>query len=263
MIVMMIISVKFKIDGKAYYFQNEFEDIVKDDYVLVETEKGIQLGKVYEINIDKDNIKINNELKKVVKKATKKDYDLYLKNLSEAATILVETRKKIEKDEIPMRLIDAMYTFDKKQLIFNFVADERVDFRDLVKYLAAKYKTHIELHQIGVRDKAKEIGGLGQCGRILCCKKFKNSMDGISINMAKNQNISLNPSKINGCCGRLLCCLSYEDEAYSELREKLPKINEIINVDGKKCKVIKVDLLKKQVTVNFDDEEKVVDYNDK
>lgn len=261
MIVIMIISVKFKIDGKAYYFENEFEDIVKDDYVLVETEKGIQLGKVNETHINKDNIKINNELKKVVKKASKKDYDLYLKNLSEADNILAETRKKIEKDEIPMRLIDAMYTFDKKQLIFNFVADERVDFRDLVKYLAAKYKTHIELHQIGVRDKAKEIGGLGQCGRILCCKKFKNSMDGISINMAKNQNISLNPSKINGCCGRLLCCLSYEDEAYSELREKLPKINDIINVDGKKCKVTKVDLLKKQVTVNIDNEEKVVDYN--
>ena len=162
-----------------------------------------------------------------------------------------------------MRLIDAMYTFDKKQLILNFVADERVDFRDLVKYLAAKYKTHIELHQMGVRDKAKEIGGIGQCGRILCCKKFKNSMDGISINMAKNQNISLNPSKINGCCGRLLCCLSYEDELYSELREELPKINDIIDVDGKKGKIIKVDLIKKQVSVMVDEEEKVVDYNDK
>ena len=261
--MMKVVSVKFKTDGKAYFFENEFDDIIKNDYVLVETEKGIQLGKIFDDNIDVNILKINNELKKVVKKATKKDYDKYLKNMSDAENVLFETRKKIEEEEIPMRLIDAMYTFDKKQLILNFVADERVDFRDLVKYLAAKYKTHIELHQMGVRDKAKEIGGIGQCGRILCCKKFKNSMDGISINMAKNQNISLNPSKINGCCGRLLCCLSYEDELYCELREELPKVNDIIDVDGKKGKVTKVDLLKKQVSVIIDEEEKVVDFNDK
>lgn len=258
---MNLVSVKFKVDGKAYYFENEFDDILKDDYVLVETEKGIQLGRVAEVNINSNDLKLDIEFKKVVKKASKKDYDLYLKNLKEADIILADTRKKIEKDEIPMRLIDAMYTFDKKQLIFNFVADERIDFRELVKYLAAKYKTHIELHQMGVRDKAKEIGGLGQCGMTLCCKRFKNNMDGISINMAKNQNISLNPSKINGCCGRLLCCLSYEDELYSCLREELPKINEIVEVEGEKGKVIKVDLLKKQVTVLLDSEEKVVDYN--
>lgn len=258
---MSIVSVKFKTDGKDYYFENDIDNIEKDDYVLVETEKGIQLGKIVDSNLEPNNL--TKELKKVVKKATKKDYDLYLKNVKDAEKILIDTRKKIEQEEIPMRLIDAMYTFDKKQLIFNFVADERVDFRDLVKYLASKYKTHIELHQIGVRDKAKEIGGIGQCGRMLCCKKFKSSMDGISINMAKNQNISLNPSKINGNCGRLLCCLSYEDELYSELKKELPKINDVIEVDNKKGKVIKVDLLKKQVLVNIDDEEKVVDYSDK
>lgn len=258
---MSIVSVKFKTDGKDYYFENDIDNIEKDDYVLVETEKGIQLGKIVDSNLELDNL--TKELKKVLKKATKKDYDLYLKNVKDAEKILIDTRKKIEQEEIPMRLIDAMYTFDKKQLIFNFVADERVDFRDLVKYLASKYKTHIELHQIGVRDKAKEIGGIGQCGRMLCCKKFKSSMDGISINMAKNQNISLNPSKINGNCGRLLCCLSYEDELYSELKKELPKINDVIEVDNKKGKVIKVDLLKKQVLVNIEDEEKVVDYSDK
>jgi len=260
---MNIVSIKFKVDGKAYYFENNVDDIEVEDYVLVETEKGIQLGKVFELNIDSSKLNNKIELKKVVKKATKKDYDLYLKNLKEADKILLETRKKVEEDEIPMRLIDAMFTFDKKQLIFNFVADERVDFRDLVKYLAAKYKTHIELHQIGVRDKAKEIGGIGQCGRMLCCKKFKNNMDGISINMAKNQNISLNPSKINGCCGRLLCCLSYEDDLYSELRETLPKVNDIITVDGEKGKVTKVDLLNKKINVLIDGEDKVVDYSDK
>lgn len=258
---MNLIAVKFKTDGKSYYFDSNELELAKDEYVLVETEKGVQLGKVSEINIDNDRLKLNKELKKVIKKANKKDYDTYLKNLKDAEIVLLETRKKIEQKQIPMRLIDAMYTFDKKQLIFNFVADERVDFRHLVKYLAAKYKTHIELHQIGVRDKAKEIGGIGQCGMSLCCKTFKNNMDGISINMAKNQSISLNPSKINGCCGRLLCCLSYEDETYTELKDELPKINEELNIDGNLCKVIKVDLFRKKVTVNVNGEEKVVDYN--
>lgn len=258
---MNLIAVKFKTDGKSYYFDSNELELAKDEYVLVETEKGVQLGKVSEINIDNDRLKLNKELKKVKKKANKKDYDTYLKNLKDAEIVLLETRKKIEEEQIPMRLIDAMYTFDKKQLIFNFVADERIDFRDLVKYLAAKYKTHIELHQIGVRDKAKEIGGIGQCGMSLCCKTFKNNMDGISINMAKNQSISLNPSKINGCCGRLLCCLSYEDETYTELKNELPKINEELNIDGNLCKVTKVDLFRKKVTVNVNGEEKVVDYN--
>lgn len=258
---MNLVAVKFKVDGKSYYFDSNELELEKDDYVLVETEKGVQLGKVSEIGISCDKLGLNKEIKKVIKKATKKDYDAYLKNLKDAEIILMETRKKIDQDEIPMRLVDAMFTFDKKQLIFNFVADERIDFRDLVKYLAAKYKTHIELHQIGVRDKAKEIGGIGQCGMSLCCKTFKSNMDGISINMAKNQSISLNPSKINGCCGRLLCCLSYEDETYSELKKELPKVNEEINIDGKVGKVQKVDLLRKKVFVDVDGEEKVVDYN--
>lgn len=258
---MNLVAIKFKSDGKSYYFDSNDLELEKNEYVLVETEKGVQLGIVSDINIDTEKLNLNKELKKVIKKASKSDYDLYLKNLKEAEIVLIETRKKIEKEQIPMRLIDAMYTFDKKQLILNFVADERIDFRDLVKYLAAKYKTHIELHQMGVRDKAKEIGGIGQCGMPLCCKTFKGNMDGISINMAKNQSISLNPSKINGCCGRLLCCLSYEDEVYTELKKELPKINEEIEINGSLGKVIKVDLLKKSVVVDIDGEEKVVDYN--
>lgn len=260
---MSIVSVKFKKDGRSYYFDDNNIELAKDDYVLVETEKGVQLGIINDVGLNESEIDLKTELKSVHKKATNKDYDDYLKNLKDASIVLEETKKKIEKEDIPMRLIDAMYTFDKKQLIFNFVADDRVDFRDLVKYLAAKYKTHIELHQIGVRDKAREIGGIGQCGRPLCCRAFKDSIDGISINMAKNQNISLNPSKINGCCGRLLCCLSYEDELYSNLRDELPKINEEVKIDGKKCKVTKLDILKKQVTVDDDGEEKVVDYSGK
>ena len=258
---MNLVAIRFKSDGKSYYFDSNELELEKNEYVLVETEKGVQLGIVSEINIDTEKLNLNKELKKVIKKASKSDYDLYLKNVKDAEIVLLETRKKIEKEQIPMRLVDAMYTFDKKQLILNFVADERIDFRDLVKYLAAKYKTHIELHQMGVRDKAKEIGGIGQCGMPLCCKTFKSNMDGISINMAKNQSISLNPSKINGCCGRLLCCLSYEDEVYTELKKELPKINEEIEINGSLGKVIKVDLLKKSVVVDIDGEEKVVDYN--
>lgn len=260
---MSIVSIKFKKDGRGYYFDDNDIVLSKDDYVLVETDKGIQLGIVSDINIDIDTGKLKNEIKKIEKKATKKDYDFYLKNLKDANIVFEETKKKILDDDIPMKLIDAMYTFDKKQLIFNFTADDRVDFRDLVKYLASKYKTHIELHQVGVRDKAREIGGIGPCGLPFCCKTFKNSMDGISINMAKNQNISLNPSKINGCCGRLLCCLSYEDDNYTCMRKKLPKIGSEIDIDGTNGKVTKIDVLDQKVYVNVDGEEKVVDYNDK
>lgn len=260
---MSIVSIKFKKDGRGYYFDDNDIVLSKDDYVLVETDKGIQLGIVSDINIDIDTGKLKNEIKKIEKKATKKDYDFYLKNLKDANIVFEETKKKILDDDIPMKLIDAMYTFDKKQLIFNFTADDRVDFRDLVKYLASKYKTHIELHQVGVRDKAREIGGIGPCGLPFCCKTFKNSMDGISINMAKNQNISLNPNKINGCCGRLLCCLSYEDDNYTCMRKKLPKIGSEIDIDGINGKVTKIDVLDQKVYVNVDGEEKVVDYNDK
>lgn len=264
---MNLVAVKFKVDGKSYYFDSDKLELEKDEYVLVETEKGVQLGKVSEIGISCDKLGLNKEIKKVIKKATKKDYDAYLKNLKDAEIILMETRKKIDQDEIPMRLVDAMFTFDKKQLIFNFVADERIDFRDLVKYLAAKYKTHIELHQIGVRDKAKEIGGIGQCGMPLCCKTFKSNMDGISINMAKNQSISLNPSKINGCCGRLLCCLSYEDETYTYYKKGLPTLGDKYTYNNIVCKVIEVDILKRKIKIENQEnnilEEVYIDANNK
>ena len=155
-----------------------------------------------------------------------------------------------------MRLLDATFTLDRKQLTFNFIADERVDFRNLVKDIAAKYKTRIELHQMGVRDKSKEIGGLGQCGRELCCSKFLNGMETISINMAKNQNIALNPSKINGACGRLLCCLAYEDEVYSEHRKGLPKMGSIVKTDDGEGKVVALDVLNKKYTVNINGDKK-------
>ena len=260
---MNVVSIKFKKDGKGYYFDSKDFELKIDDYVLVETEKGIQFGTVSEINIDFDSLKLKTGLKEVIKKATKKDYDIYLKNLKEANDVVLYTKKLVEDEDMQMRIVDASYTFDKKHLIINFIADERIDFRDLVKNLASKYRTHIELHQMGVRDKAKEIGGIGQCGFSLCCSSFKSCMDGISINMAKNQNISLNPSKINGCCGRLLCCLSYEDEVYAELKQELPKINDEIKVEDEVVKVVKLDVLRKIVTVDINGELKEVVLSDK
>ena len=153
-----------------------------------------------------------------------------------------------------MRILDANFTLDRKQLTFNFIADERIDFRNLVKEIASKYKTRIELHQMGVRDKSKEIGGLGQCGRSLCCASFLSGLETISINMAKNQNISLNPTKINGACGRLLCCLAYEDEVYSCHRSELPKVGQIIKTPAGEGKVVSLDVLNKKYTVNIDGE---------
>ena len=254
---MKMVSVKFKKDGKLYFFDSGDFELFKEDYVLVDTDKGIQFGIVYDVVNEYNTEK---ELKRVIRKADDNDYHTYLNNLKESSIVLKDLKRKIETDNIIMYVVDANYSFDKKHLIINFVADERIDFRDLVKYLAAKYKTHIELHQLGVRDKAKEIGGIGQCGRILCCKSFKNNMDGISINMAKNQNLSLSPSKINGCCGRLLCCLSYENQIYSILKKEMPKINDLVKIDGKDLKVLKVDILRKKIVVDNDGQEVEIDY---
>ena len=161
----------------------------------------------------------------------------------------------VEKEKLNMKLYEASYTFDKKKLIFKFIADERVDFRELAKLLASKYKTRIELRQIGVRDKAKEIGGLGPCGRPLCCSDFLTNFDSVSINMAKNQGIALNPTKINGSCGRLLCCLGYEDDVYSEYKKELPKIGQTVTHNGKTGKVFELNILKRSYKVKTPDSE--------
>ena len=157
-----------------------------------------------------------------------------------------------------MKIIDASYTFDRKQLLFNFLADERIDFRELAKRLAAIYKTRIELRQIGIRDKAKEIGGIGPCGRFLCCNSFLTDLNSVTINMAKNQALALNPTKINGVCGRLLCCLSYEDETYTELKKGLPSIGDEYIQNGKSYKVTDIDILKRKITIANDTSKEVV-----
>lgn len=248
---MNICGVKFKENGKIYNFFYDDIEIEVDDYVVVETEKGQQYGKVAEKNISSSF----KELKNVLRKATEDDYNQYLKNISDSKKALQDAKLISKELGLEMQFIDSSYTFDRKQLLFNFVADERVDFRELVKRLAGKFKTRIELHQVGVRDKAKEIGGIGQCGRGLCCATFLNNIDTISINMAKNQNIALNPSKINGACGRLLCCLSYEDSQYTDCRKNLPHFGEKIKHENKMLKVISIDILNQSYKLDNNGEE--------
>lgn len=251
-------SICFKQNGKNYIFSSNKKYDVGTN-VIVETEKGVQFGRIVkiidikEIKIDKDNIK------EIIRESTDEDYQQYLNNLKDAANALEFAKNIIIKENINMRLLDSYFTFDRSQLIFNFISDERIDFRELVKKIAGKYKTRIELHQIGVRDKSKIIGGIGSCGKELCCSKFLNGIETISINMAKNQNISLNPNKINGLCGRLLCCLSYEDDTYSEYRGYLPKIGEYVKTVHGKGKVTSIDILNRKYKVNVDGEEFEID----
>ncbi len=260
---MNIVGIKFKGNGKIYCFKNEGLELKSDMHVVVETEKGEQLGKVVNVdmtpskNIDKDT------MKSVLRIATDKDNSTFEKNLMEAKEALNYIRELVKKENIDMSVSDSSYTLDKKQLTFNFIADQRVDFRELVKELAAKFKTRIELHQMGARDKAKSVGGLGPCGRPLCCGSFLSNMETISINMAKNQNLVLNPTKINGACGRLLCCLAYEDNVYTDHRCKLPQQGSIITTEDGKGKVTSLDVLNLKYTVDIDGDNKEYEYKEK
>lgn len=253
---MKISGVKFKDSGKTYYFINPDLKLGKNVTVIVDTEKGEQFAKVVDVEIRPNKKMDIDNMKSIIRISTKKDYNTYLRNLKDATQALEFAKRVIKEKGLEMRLIDAAFTLDRKQLSFNFIADERIDFRGIVKEIAAKYKTRIELHQIGVRDKSKEIGGLGQCGRELCCAKFLNGMETISINMAKNQGIALNPTKINGACGRLLCCLAYEDEVYCVHRGLLPKIGQVIKTPDGEGRVISVDVLNKKYVVNIKEEKK-------
>lgn len=247
-----IYGITLKAEGKIYYFNGEDLEIEVGSYVVVETEKGIQIGKVAnKVDINKINISVE-DMKKIVRVSTDEDYDVYLKNLAEAEKCLVKAREFVKELGLQMNILDASYTLDKKQLLFNFIADERVDFRELAKKLAGVYKTRIELRQIGARDKARTICGLGHCGRTLCCSTFLNHIDSVTMNMAKNQNIALNPSKINGLCGRLLCCLTYEDDEYIRCGKGMPSVGQTVKVDNEKGKVISVDILNRKYKVNVD-----------
>jgi len=245
---MQVIGVILKTNGKTYLYDSNNLKLKIDDEVIVESEKSSQFAIVTKLDVkDYDKTLV---LKKVIRIATKKDKEINNKNKKDSKEALETCLKLIKKYNLDMNLLDADYTFDRKQLMFQFTSDNRVDFRDLAKELASIYKTRIELRQIGVRDKAKCVGGIGVCGRELCCKKFLHDMDSVSINMAKNQNLALNPNKINGSCGRLLCCLKYEDKDYSKAKKGLPKIGDSIQTEKGEGKVISVMICERKCMVD-------------
>jgi len=248
-----VVGVKFDSANRLYYFETNSLNLKKGNKVVVETEKGIQFGTV---STDKKNIEekdLSTPLKKVLRVATEDDIKQNRRNEEIGKKALEDAKKISDKLELNMNFIGAYFTLDKNQLIYNFVADERVDFRELAKRLAAIYKTRIELRQIGVRDKAKEVGGLGPCGRFLCCNSFLTDFNSVSINMAKNQYIALNPTKINGICGRLLCCLNYEDDQYTEMKKDFPEIGVHLKKGTVSGKVVSHNLFKRTYTVECSD----------
>lgn len=256
---MKIYGLIYHDNGKIYNFKSD-KDFKKDDYVVVDSDKGIQLAKVRYIKdrVDEDI----DEVKPILRKADDKDYDTYLDNLKESDKIMKKVKELVKKMTLDMRILSVSYTLDKQVLLINFVSDDRVDFRDLAKKLANMYKTRIELHQVGARDKAKEVCGIGKCGQKLCCGAFLNRFNPVSMNMAKNQNLALNPTKINGACGRLLCCLSYEDEVYTELAKGLPRVGQKVMYNNTKCNVVNVDILKRTYIVEYDNERIEVSCNE-
>lgn len=254
---MNIVGIKLGNSSKIYYFDADGVNVHEKSTVIVETEKGLQYGEVVKFVSPKE-IDKKMEYKKVVRITTKDDYKRYLNNIKDADKAIVKCNNLIENYGLNMKIIDANYTFDREQLIFRFVADDRVDFRQLAKDLGSMFKTRIELRQVGIRDKAKEIGGIGPCGRKLCCNNFLSEFDSVSINMAKNQNLALNPTKINGVCGRLLCCLTYENDNYNEYKKGLPDVGSKVKVDGQDGKVLSVDIFKRNYKVLLADGDIVV-----
>jgi len=249
---MNVVGVKLNGVGKVYFFDANDYILMAGTDVIVETEKGLQFGKVVS-QIDSENVNNNIDYKKVVRIASKADVRQHNNNLKDVDKAVIKCNELIKKYELDMKIIDASYTFEREQLIFRFLADDRVDFRQLAKDLGSVFRTRIELRQVGIRDKAKEIGGFGPCGRRLCCNNFLTEFESVSINMAKNQNLSLNPSKINGVCGRLLCCLTYENDNYSEYKDGLPEVGYRVKVDDVEGKVLSVDLFKRSYKVLMPD----------
>ena len=249
------------VNGKI---DNDFDVVVGIDKkkfsigtpVLVQSKDSLDYGIISKIYSNND--KINKKgLYSFLRFANSNDKKIYKKNDIEAQKAFIKCRELIKKYDLPMKLITSSYTYTRDMLLFKFYSDDRVDFRKLAKDLAKQYHTRIELRQVGVRDKAKEIGGCGQCGRELCCKGFLKEFNSVSINMAKNQNIALNPNKINGICGRLLCCLQYEDNCYKECRKKLPKVGKIIETVVGSGKVLSVDPLNMKYKMLSDNNEVV------
>jgi len=245
-----VIGVRFRKAGKVYYFSPGDLDIKAGQHVIVETARGVEYGYVVLGAHEVDEKKVIQPLKPVIRMATEADEETERRNKEKEKEAFKICLEKIKKHELEMKLIDTEYTFDNNKVLFYFTADGRIDFRDLVKDLASVFKTRIELRQIGVRDETKIVGGIGICGRPLCCASYLSEFIPVSIKMAKEQNLSLNPTKISGVCGRLMCCLKYEEETYEELNGRLPNIGDYVTTDdGLKGEVHSVSILRQLVKV--------------
>ena len=258
-----VVGVRFRKAGKIYFFDPLKFHIKKGDNVIVETARGIEFGTVVGDIKEIEEDKVIQPLKPVLRVATQKDKEQEAANKLKEKEALKICGEKIRKHNLEMKLIDAEYTFDNNKVLFYFTADGRIDFRELVKDLAAVFKTRIELRQIGVRDETKILGGIGICGRPLCCHTHLSEFVPVSIKMAKEQNLSLNPTKISGVCGRLMCCLKHEEETYEELNRKLPNVGDYVTTeDGLKGEVQSVNVLRQlvKVVVDVDDEKEIHEY---
>ena len=258
-----VIGVRFRTAGKIYFFDPLKLDIKKGDFVIVETARGIEFGTVVSAPKEIEDEKVIQPLKPVLRIATQKDKEQEEVNKIKEKEAFKICLEKIKKHNLEMKLIDAEYTFDNNKVLFYFTADGRIDFRELVKDLASVFKTRIELRQIGVRDETKILGGIGICGRPLCCHTHLSEFVPVSIKMAKEQNLSLNPTKISGVCGRLMCCLKHEQETYQELNRKLPNVGDHVTTDdGLKGEVQSVNVLRQlvKVIVEINDEKEIHEY---
>ena len=260
---MKVIGVRFRTAGKIYYFAPLEFTIKRNDHVIVETARGIEFGTVVMPPKEVEDEKVVQPLKPVLRLATQKDIEQEAANRKKEKQAFRICLEKIRKHNLEMKLIDAEYTFDNNKVLFYFTADGRIDFRELVKDLAAVFKTRIELRQIGVRDETKIVGGIGICGRPLCCHTYLSEFAPVSIKMAKEQNLSLNPTKISGVCGRLMCCLNNEENIYEELNRKLPNVGDFVTTDdGLKGEVHSVNILRQlvKVLVEVNDEKELKEY---
>ena len=246
---MIVIGVRFRKAGKKYYFDPDGKTIQKGQHVIVETSRGVEFGRVEIPNRDVPIDEIVQPLKKVIRVATPADEQQEQQNKVREEEAFAVCLTKIEKHEMQMKLIDVELTFDQNKIIFYFTSDGRVDFRELVKELASIFKMRIELRQIGVRDESKILNGIGICGRALCCATFLDEFQPVSIKMAKDQNFSLNPSKISGVCGRLMCCLKYEEETYEYLNRDLPNVGDVVLTPDGKGDVLSVSVLRQLIRV--------------
>ncbi len=246
-----VIGVRFKKAGKIYYFDPLEYTVEKDSAVIVETARGVEFGQCVVAIREISESEVISPLKPVIRVASAEDIQKHIGNREKEKDAFSICEKKILNHKLDMKLVDVEYTFDNSKVIFYFTADGRIDFRELVKDLATIFRTRIELRQIGVRDEAKMLGGIGICGRSLCCSTWLGDFNSVSIKMAKEQNLSLNPSKISGICGRLMCCLNYEQEAYEEIRRRMPRVGSLVKTEMGKGDVVSNSIIKETVNVKI------------